>query len=53
MRVRTHLLAATVDLDNNQWSLVRVPIDGGAPEVVAGPGSGRNPEMIAEFELSE
>jgi len=48
-----HLLAATVDLEDNQWSLVRVSLDGGQPEVVAGPVAGRNPDMIAEFQLSD
>ena len=47
-----HLLAATVNLEDNRWSLVRVAADGSGPEVVAGPAAGRNPEMIAEFQLS-
>ena len=49
----SHLLAATVTVEGSQWSLVRVGLDGGDPEVVAGPVAGRNPEMIAEYLLSE
>ncbi|GAA2136259.1 hypothetical protein GCM10009844_02360 [Nocardioides koreensis] len=49
----THLLAATVGLEDNQWSLVRVALDFGDPEVLAGPVAGRNPEILSEFLPSE
>jgi hypothetical protein len=48
-----HLLVATADWHDNMWSLVRVGLDGGDPTVLDGPGDGRNPEMVAEYLLSE
>ncbi len=49
----THLLAATVGLKDNRWSLARVALDFGDPEIVAGPVTGRNPEIVSEFLPSE
>ncbi len=49
----THVLAALVGLEDNRWSLVRVPLDGGDPETVAGPVRGGNPEMLSEYLPSE
>jgi hypothetical protein len=48
-----HVLAAVAGLADNRWSLVRVGLDGGDPEVVAGPDDGRNPETVNEFLPSE
>ena len=36
-----------------EWSLLRVPIDGGEPEVVAGPVDGPNPESASAFVVSD
>ena len=42
----SHLFVVIADLDSQPgWSLLRVPIDGGAPETVVGPVAGPNPEM--------
>jgi hypothetical protein len=49
----SHVLAATVGLDDQQWSLERWSLDDAAPEVVAGPVAGRNPEIMSEFLTSE
>jgi hypothetical protein len=48
-----HLLVTVVGLDDNQWSLVRVELDGTDPEVLEGPVAGGNPETLVEFLLSE
>lgn len=48
-----HLLVSVAGIDDNQWSLERVDIDGFDAEVVAGPAAGRNPEFVAEYLLSE
>jgi hypothetical protein len=48
-----HLLAATVETEDTRWSLVRVALDFGEPEIVEGPVTGRNPERVAEFLPSE
>ena len=48
-----HLVVATVDWHDNTWSLVRVGLDGTRAEVLDGPASGRNPETVAEYLLSE
>lgn len=48
-----HLEVAVVDPGTSAWSLVRVPIDGGAPEVLAGPDPGGNPEMVAEYVFTD
>jgi hypothetical protein len=47
-----HLLVTTANWHDNQWSLVRVGLDGTA-EVVEGPVAGGNPETLVEFLLSE
>lgn len=50
----SHLLVVTAGLgDRPEWSLLRVPIDGGDPEVVAGPEPGPNAEQSATFFLAE
>ena len=50
----SHLLVVTADLaDQGQWSLVRVPIDGGEPETVADAVDGPNPENASAFVLSD
>jgi hypothetical protein len=49
----SHVLVTTVGLDDQQWSLERWSLDDAAPEVVAGPVAGRNPEMLVEFLPSE
>lgn len=48
-----HLLVSVAGTDDTPWSLVRVGLDGSDPEVVAGPIAGRNPEIVAEYLLSE
>jgi len=49
-----HLLVVVAGLDASpEWSLLRVPIDGGDPEVVAGPMPGPNPESSTLFLVSE
>jgi hypothetical protein len=50
-----HLLVVVVGLDGESpdWSLLRVPIDGGDPEVVAGPVPGPNAEMPSLFIVSD
>jgi WD40 repeat protein len=50
----THVLAVVAGLDDRpEWSLQRVPIDGGAADVVAGPVDGPSPDYPSEFLLSE
>jgi hypothetical protein len=49
----THVLAVLAGLEDNQWSLVRVPLEGGDPETVAGPVRGGNPELLSEYLPSE
>jgi len=49
----THVLAVLAGVDDNQWTLVRYPLDGGEPETVAGPVRGGNPEMMSEYLPSE
>ncbi len=50
----SHLLVVTADLGPQpQWLLLRVPIDGGEPETVAGPVEGPNPENASPFLLSD
>jgi hypothetical protein len=50
----SHLLVVTSDLTAHpEWSLLRVPIDGGTPETVVGPVDGPNPESSSAFLLSE
>lgn len=44
-----HVLAVVAGLQDHQWSLIRFGVDGGDPEVVAGPYHGRNPEGFKEF----
>ena len=50
-----HLLVVVVGLKGNNpdWSLLRVPIDGGEPEVVEGPVPGPNAEMPPVFLVSD
>lgn len=49
-----HLLVVVAGLDASpEWSLLRVPIDGGDPEVVTGPLPGPNPEISSLFVVSE
>jgi hypothetical protein len=50
-----HLLVVVVGLEGNNpdWSLLRVPIDGGEPEVVEGPVPGPNAEMPPVFLVSD
>ena len=49
----THLIAGVTDWKANTWSLERIGIAGGDPEVLDGPAAGGNPEMGAEYVLSE
>ena len=50
----THLLVVVAGLDSPpEWSLLRVPIDGGEPETVVGPVDGPNPEGASAFVLSD
>lgn len=49
----SHLLLSTAGLQDHQWSLLRVSVGDGAEEAVDGPAHGRNPEMVAEYVLSE
>jgi len=50
----THLLVVTSELRSRpEWNLLRVPIDGGDPEVLAGPVDGPNPESASAFVLSD
>ena len=50
----SHLLVVIADLDSQpEWSLLRVPIDGGDPETVVGPVDGPNPESSSAFWLSD
>ncbi len=49
----THLVAGVTDWKASTWSLERVDLEGGDPEVVEGPASGGNPERVAEYLLSE
>ena len=49
-----HLLVVVAGLDNpSEWSLLRVPTDGGDPETVVGPVDGPNPERASAFLLSD
>ena len=49
-----HLLVVVAELDNpSEWSLLRVPIDGGEPETLVGPVAGPNPERASAFVLSD
>ena len=49
-----HLLVVVAGLDNpSEWSLLRVPIDGGEPETLVGPVGGPNPESASAFVLSD
>ena len=47
-----HVLAVVAGLEDRQWTLVRVGLDGTDPEVLEGPVSGPNPETHQEFLLS-
>jgi hypothetical protein len=50
----SNLLVVTAVLTGRpQWSLVRVPIDGGDPETVVGPVDGPHAELPSVFRLSE
>lgn len=49
----THLIAGVTDWKASMWSLERIDIRGGDPEVLDGPAAGGNPEMGAEYVLSE
>jgi hypothetical protein len=48
-----HLEVAVVDLDTQEWSLVRVPIDGGPVEVVEEPAAGGDPSDGPEYVFAE
>jgi hypothetical protein len=48
-----HVLAVVAGLEDRQWSVVRVGLDGSDPEVVEGPAAGGNPEMSTEYLPSE
>lgn len=49
-----HLLVVVAGIEAEPaWSLLRVPVDGGDPEVVVGPVSGPNPELSSLFALSD
>ena len=41
----THLVAGVTDVKANTWSLERVGLEGGSPEIVDGPASGGDPEF--------
>jgi len=50
----SHLLVVTAGLDARpEWSLLRVPVDGGSPETLVGPVDGPNPEAGTAFLLSD
>lgn len=50
----SHLLVVTATLDERpRWSLLWVPIDGTAPEVLEGPVDGPNPESGTAFRLAQ
>jgi hypothetical protein len=49
----THLVGSTVDLRTDQWSLVRVGLDGTVTDPVAGPAAGGDPERFAEYVVSD
>ena len=49
----THLVSVVTDVKAKTWSLERVGLEGGSPEVVDEPASGGDPEMVAEYLLSE
>lgn len=49
----SHVLVTTVGIEDQQWTLERWALDDSAPEVVAGPVAGRNPEILVEFLPSE
>ena len=46
------LLVSVAGLQDNQWSLLEVPVDGSEPSTVEGPVPGENPELRAEFLMS-
>lgn len=48
----THVLAALADLQSRRWSLVRFPLDDGAPQTVATIARGIDPERGSEYLLS-
>jgi hypothetical protein len=48
-----HLLVVVAGLGRPEWSLLRVPIDGGEPETVVGPADGPNAEDPSPFLLSD
>jgi hypothetical protein len=49
-----HLLVSIVALrEATEWTLLRVPIDGGEPEVVAGPVRAYNPDWPSAFQISD
>ncbi|MBZ5737562.1 hypothetical protein [Nocardioides mangrovi] len=48
-----HVLVAAVDLRSSQWSLTRLELGGGDPEIVVPPSPGGNPEIMSEFTFSE
>ena len=49
----THLVAGVTDWKTDTWSLERVGLEGRDPQVLDGPAPGGNPEMVAEYRLSE
>jgi hypothetical protein len=49
-----HLLVSVATLRGaNEWTLLRVPIDGGEPEVVSGPVSGPSSDWPSVFHISD
>lgn len=48
-----HLLVGVADLEGTEWSLLRVPVAGGAAEELVGPVAGELPEMVQEFLVSD
>jgi hypothetical protein len=49
-----HLFVVVAGIDADpQWSLLRVPIDGGEPVVLTGPVPGPNPEAASLFSVSD
>lgn len=49
----THVLVGRTDWTTSTWSLVRVGLAWDDPQVVVPEGPGGNPEVVAEFVLSE
>ena len=47
------LLVSVAGLRDNQWSLLEVPVDGSEPSTLVGPVPGGNPEIEAEFRMSQ